>query len=79
MTATALPCPFCGNPDPGIDEVEVGVWAIVCEGCGCTGPIEHFDNARQPAERAIQLWNKRAAVAPAQETWQERMARGVLS
>jgi Lar family restriction alleviation protein len=58
---TPLPCPFCGDPDPAVDEVELRVWALVCNGCGCTGPIEDYDNAQQSAERAIELWNRRGA------------------
>jgi hypothetical protein len=55
------PCPFCGDGDPQIDEVEMGVWAIVCP-CGCTGPIEKFDQgAAQPPAKAIELWNRRPA------------------
>lgn len=54
------PCPFCGDADPAIDEVDLRVWAVVCNGCGCTGPIEDYDNAKQSAERAIELWNQRA-------------------
>lgn len=56
---TIMPCPFCGDGNPAIDEVEVKVWAIVCNGCGCIGPIENYDNAQQFPERAIDLWNKR--------------------
>lgn len=57
-----LPCPFCGDADPAIDEVETKVWAIVCNGCGCIGPIENYDDADQSPERAIELWNQRAAI-----------------
>lgn len=60
MSATTIrPCPFCGDSDPAIDEVEMGVWAVVCNGCGCTGPIENYEAAKQPPEKAIELWNKR--------------------
>lgn len=62
-TPTTLPCPFCGDPDPAIDQVEVGVHAVVCNGCGCTGPIENYDNASQTAEVAIALWNRRGEAA----------------
>jgi Lar family restriction alleviation protein len=53
------PCPFCGDTDPAIDEVELGVSCVVCNDCGCMGPIENYTNAQQSAERAIELWNKR--------------------
>jgi len=77
MTATVLPCPFCGDSDPCIDEVEIGVHAVVCNDCGCTGPIEKFNEGTvQSPEKAIAEWNRRAAVIPKEDTWQERMARG---
>lgn len=53
------PCPFCGDTDPAVDEVEVRVWALVCNECGCIGPIENYESADQSAERAIELWNRR--------------------
>jgi len=60
MTDTAIACcPFCGDADPAIDEVDSGCWAICCNGCGCIGPIENYDNAKQSPERAILLWNGR--------------------
>jgi len=75
--AQVLPCPFCGDSDPAIDEVDMGVHVVVCNDCGCTGPIERFiDGTVQSAEKAIELWNKRPHVEHRAETWQERMARG---
>lgn len=69
-------CPFC--PKGGatqVSEVEIGVHAVICTECGCTGPIQRYtEGARQSPDRGIELWNTRAA--PPQETWQERMARG---
>ena len=60
MTDTAIsPCPFCGDHDPAIDEVDSGVWAIVCNDCGCVGPVEPYDNAKQTPARGIELWNAR--------------------
>ncbi len=61
MTATPVaPCPFCGDSDPAMAEVEIGVHALVCEGCGCTGPIERFhEGTSQTPEKAIELWNQR--------------------
>jgi Lar family restriction alleviation protein len=55
------PCPFCGDADPAIDEIEMGVWAIVCNGCGCTGPVESYYEAKQSPEKATELWNRRPA------------------
>lgn len=59
-----LPCPFCGTTEPLLDEVDKGIWAIVCDSCGTQGPIIgtlgvlHGD---QSPEKAAELWNKRAA------------------
>lgn len=83
MTATAIPCPFCGNDDPCIDEVEIHIHAVVCDDCGCIGPIERYnEGTTQTAERAIDLWNQRAKVTQKNEvkpdSWQERAARGAL-
>lgn len=62
MTATAFPCPFCGDSDPCIDEVDTSIHAVVCNDCGCTGPIERFNEGTvQSAEKAIELWNKRGS------------------
>ncbi len=52
-------CPFCGDADPSIDEVDVGVWVLVCEGCQCMGPVQRYESGQQPPERAIELWNRR--------------------
>ena len=55
-------CPFCGTPDPLLDEVDKGIWCIVCDACGAQGPIigslgvMHGD---QSPEQAARLWNKR--------------------
>lgn len=63
--STVLPCPFCGDSDPAIDEVEIGVHAVVCNDCGCTGPIERFNEGTvQSPERAIELWNRRGHSGP---------------
>jgi len=61
MSAVPIkPCPFCGDGDPQITEVAKGVHAVVCNGCGCTGPIENYESAQQTPDRAIELWNRRA-------------------
>lgn len=54
-----LPCPFCGDADPCMDEIDNGVHALVCNDCGCIGPVEPYIDAKQTAERAIELWNRR--------------------
>jgi Lar family restriction alleviation protein len=60
MTDTEIkPCPFCGDNDPSIDEVDSGVHAVVCNDCGCVGPITPYVEAHQTAEEAIERWNRR--------------------
>lgn len=83
MTATAIACPFCGNDDPAIDEVEIRIHAVVCDECGCIGPIERYnEGTTQTVERAIDLWNLRAPVKPRNviesDSWQDRAAKGAL-
>lgn len=51
------PCPFCGDPDPAIDEIDMGIFAIVCNDCMTIGPHQ---NGTQSAEEAINKWNLRA-------------------
>lgn len=50
------PCPFCGDGDPAIDEIELGIWAVCCNGCRTIGP--HCDG-EQSASVAIDRWNQR--------------------
>lgn len=52
-------CPFCGHDDPHADEIDVGVYAVVCNNCGCIGPVSNYENAKQTPEQALALWNKR--------------------
>lgn len=49
-------CPFCGNPDPAIDEIEVGIWAICCNTCKAIGP--HQDGEQSP-QVALDKWNRK--------------------
>jgi len=62
MTAPAiLPCPFCGDTDPAIDEIEMDIWAVCCNECGAVGPHQSDDGVTNIGPKAIELWNKRAA------------------
>jgi Lar family restriction alleviation protein len=59
MTDTAIqPCPYCGDTDPAIDEIDSGIWALCCDGCHTIGP--HTDG-EHTAEQAITAWNRRIA------------------
>lgn len=48
-------CPFCGD-EGQIDEVDVGQFAVACEGCGSVGPRRN-----DPAE-AVEAWDYRQPV-----------------
>jgi Lar family restriction alleviation protein len=50
------PCPFCGDQDPAIDEIDNGIWALCCNNCMTIGP--HQDGEQSPAE-ASRKWNER--------------------
>lgn len=52
-------CPFCGGStkeEPGValDEIEIGIWAVVCNACKAVGP--HRDG-KQDREQAVRRWN----------------------
>jgi len=47
-------CPFCGNPDPEVDEVDVGTYALCCQDCGALGPR----STTSPAD-ALHRWRTR--------------------
>jgi Lar family restriction alleviation protein len=62
MSAIAiLPCPFCADADPSIDEIDSDVWAVCCDECGCTGPYQSDDGSADVGQKAIDLWNRRPA------------------
>ena len=47
-------CPFCGDDDPQIDEVDTGVFAVVCQTCLCVGPVSDVS-----PHDAAELWATR--------------------
>lgn len=60
MTGVSIkPCPFCGNANPSIDEVDIDVHAVCCDSCKMTGPIGGPNIRAQSPETAIALWNRR--------------------
>lgn len=60
MSATTIrPCPFCGDSDPAIDEIEMDIWAVCCNLCGAVGPHQSDDGLANIGPKAIELWNKR--------------------
>jgi Lar family restriction alleviation protein len=54
-------CPFCGNADLLLDKMDLNIWSVLCNKCGCTGPILNYHAAGQTAAQAVSLWNKRGA------------------
>lgn len=60
----ALPCPFCGNPDPSIETTRHDLCDyIMCDGPdGCGAMISKID---APNDDAIAAWNRRAPVPAA--------------
>jgi Lar family restriction alleviation protein len=56
-----LPCPFCGDPDPAIDEIDSDQWAVVCNDCGAIGPHLTDDGSKTLGAQAIERWNARRA------------------
>jgi Lar family restriction alleviation protein len=56
-----LPCPFCGDADPAIDEIDNDCWAVCCNGCGAIGPCLADDGSKVLGAKAIELWNRRSA------------------
>jgi Lar family restriction alleviation protein len=55
-TITVLPCPFCGYHDVEIDEIDMGICAVLCPECQTIGPHEDTPTA----EAAISAWNRRS-------------------
>lgn len=58
MTDTAIqPCPFCGDGDPAIDEIDSDVWAVCCNSCATIGPHDSSDvrhNDRDAGDRVME-------------------------
>lgn len=48
------PCPFCGQDDVEIDEIDLRCFAVCCPDCECIGPV-----VKTTVEDAIEMWNKR--------------------
>ncbi|MFC5300591.1 Lar family restriction alleviation protein [Azospira restricta] len=57
MTAAAAdylqPCPFCGTAPASAIEVDLAMWAVVCNHCQSIGPLAGDER------RAAELWNRR--------------------
>jgi len=53
---TIKPCPFCGNDELDVEDIEMGIFAVVCVVCNTIGP--HQDG-EQSVETAISKWGTR--------------------
>lgn len=58
-------CPFCGATEKdedgvALDEIDLGIWAVVCHACRAIGP--HQDGA-QDQKQAINRWNRLRGIA----------------
>ena len=51
---TIYRCPFCGHEDVEIDEIDMGVFSVICPECETIGPA-----SRVSVEDAILKWNWR--------------------
>jgi hypothetical protein len=49
------PCPFCGDRDLDVHEVDVKSWCLTCPSCRTTGPYY----LGQDPLTALQRWNTR--------------------
>ena len=62
---TGLACPFCGKTELDMQHhtgEEIMSW-VRCRSCEAMGPIRHFEDYPNMAERvdaALKLWEKRA-------------------
>ena len=56
-----MPCPFCASSHSTYEQIAVRVFAVVCNGCGTSGPVALDKSSRQDEERAAELWNRRPA------------------
>ena len=63
-----LPCPFCGAQNrgdildiyPSAPSLGRSYWAVLCDGCGASGPTVPQYNTDDPETRCEQAWNRRA-------------------
>ena len=57
---TPKPCPFCGNDDPIIDEIDTETSIVRCYNCLAEGPYYGDTDSTSPDD-AVKLWNSRVA------------------
>ena len=57
LTMHAMECPFCGNMEPQLVNLETKYWIISCTACGAHGP------SGNTSEQALEHWNWNGYVA----------------
>ncbi|WP_230381595.1 Lar family restriction alleviation protein [Pseudomonas fulva] len=74
MAAQLSPCPFCGQQDAFVEQLDSDASVVICQGrideysvCLARGPVgvQQHECEDQPGyDQAVKEWNKRAAAAP---------------
>ncbi|MBV4536914.1 Lar family restriction alleviation protein [Pseudomonas urmiensis] len=74
MAAKLSPCPFCGQQDAFVEQLDSDASVVICQGridehsaCLARGPVgvQQHECEDQPGhDQAVKEWNKRAAAAP---------------
>jgi Lar family restriction alleviation protein len=52
-----VPCPFCGEPDPTLQDENIGSIWVSCDRCHAQGPMSHAN-----VKDAADSWNRRSAI-----------------
>lgn len=74
MAAKLSPCPFCGQQDAFVEQLDSDASVVICQGrideysaCLARGPVgvQQHEREEQPGhDQAVKEWNKRAAAQP---------------
>ncbi|MGE8110848.1 Lar family restriction alleviation protein [Pseudomonas sp. NPDC086566] len=74
MAAKLSPCPFCGQHDAFVEQLDSDASVVICQGrideysaCLARGPVgvqQHEDEVQPGRDQAVKEWNKRAAAVP---------------
>lgn len=64
-----LPCPFCGNEFPMVQERNLGGLRIRCPMCNVSFTRDYYETGRGQLgkQRTIEAWNTRAAILPPEQ------------
>ncbi|MDD2113777.1 Lar family restriction alleviation protein [Pseudomonas asiatica] len=74
MAAKLCPCPFCGQQDAFVEQLDSDASVVICQGrvdkysaCLARGPVgvrQHEGEDQPGHDQAVKEWNKRAAPQP---------------